>query len=193
MHLSMCILIVCFIVSLSLCFLPRYFKLLLIDKQTMEEKESQSIEDITGVNFMLGKLFLHRLRIHLLRITNSTVVVNVVKSVKALTKRKGNPVSMERSTENEDDVIFSLNCDPEAATKDFLAEVQKSNVTQAAFKKCQPINQYVPKTWLHLVARIVWQGVVDSIRDHTENKRGLLLAQREDLDLKANALREWAE
>lgn len=171
----------------------RYFKQLLIHKQTMEENENQSIDDITGVNIMLGKLFLNRLKIHLLRITNSTVVANVVKSVKALKKIKGNPVLRESTTETGDDIIVSLNCDPEAATKDFLAEVQKSNVTQAAFKQCQPINGYIPKTWLHFIARIVWQDVHDRIRDHTENKRGLLLAQREDLDLKASALRVWAE
>ncbi|XP_073347523.1 uncharacterized protein [Pagrus major] len=187
----------------------RYFKQLLIDKQTVEEIKSQS--DITRVNVMLGDLFLSCLLIHLLRITNSTVVINIVKYVKALKRRKGNPSPMERTTETgvdaahvsrtrqrllpapEETVVFSLNCEPVAASRDFLAEVHKSNDTQEAFRLCQPLYMHIPKTWLHFIARLGWLDVINSLFEQAENKRGARKAQGEDFDLKANTLRKWAE
>lgn len=159
-------------------------------------------DDITGVNIWLVKTFLYSLRIHLLRITNSTVVDQIVE----LKEDRRNPVPTESTAKSgvdpahvsktrkrripppENSVIFNLNCDPEVASSQFLAEMHKSNETQEAFKRCQPFNGYIPKTWLHFIARLVWLDVINIPSEQDENKQKLLVAQREDLDLRANAL-----
>ena len=177
----------------------------MIDEESVNEIQSQGAGDITGVNSMLGNMIQNSLRVHLLRITNSTVVGDIVKSVRALKRGRGNPVPTESTSKTEVDsahisktrkrripppensVIFNLNCDPEVASRDFLAEVHKSNDTQEAFKRCRKSN--IPKTWLHFIARLVWLDVVIAPVFDFERDHDLLVAQREDFDLKANALK----
>ncbi|KAI3374446.1 hypothetical protein L3Q82_006266 [Scortum barcoo] len=184
----------------------RYIKLLRTDKKTVEEEMSRRGNDITGVNAMLGELFLDRLGIYLFHITNSTAVNETIESVTG-----GNPVPRQGTTETEVDaahvsktrkrritapeniVTFNLNCDPEAASHIFLAEVQKSNDTLEAFKQCQPFNGHIPKTWLHFIARLVWLDVIQGPLFNFEVESESLKAQREHFDLKANALGKWSE
>ncbi|XP_045898444.1 uncharacterized protein LOC123966306 [Micropterus dolomieu] len=187
----------------------RYFKQLAIDIKTVENSENPICDDVTVVNHMLGMLFQRNLRIHLLRISNSSVVDEIIESVDVLQKTKENTVSTETTAETGGDAAhvskiktgqtscsenhwFHLNCDPEAASIDFLAEVQKSHDTQKAFKQCHP-SQLSEKTWLEFISGLAWLDVIFDQRFIAQNYNELLSAQREDFDLKANALRKWAE
>ncbi|KAM4623640.1 uncharacterized protein ACJ7VT_004687 [Polymixia lowei] len=180
----------------------RYLRQVLIDKQDVYKGK----EDTTGVNMMLGQFFERGLHIHLLRIANSTVVDEIVKSVKAPQKAEQNPSPKESDAETgvgTDSVAktrkrripaperfanFQLNCDAEVASKEFLAEVQKSdNQTREAFVSCQPFNGHIQKTWMHYIAGLVWLDVINQ-----QNTNGLI-AQREDFDFKVNAIGKWAQ
>lgn len=129
-------------------------------------------EDITAFNLLLSHVFEASLQIHHLRIKNTT-------DDELFTPNRSPP----------NDVIFTPNCDPETDDKDFLAAVQKSdNRTQEAFQRLLKVSN-VPKIWLQKVAMFDFFnamihlvcpfGYVDSI-----------MAQREDFDLKVNALRK---
>ncbi|XP_059200976.1 uncharacterized protein LOC131980705 isoform X2 [Centropristis striata] len=156
----------------------RYLKQLIIDCQPLEKlgenKTFPVKDDTTEVNRVLGHHFGTSLTTHLHRIKNGTTLDF---------NGGGQP----------DDLIFNLNCEPEIAGKEFLAEVKKSDSrTQEAFKSCIKDSEDIEKTVLEHVAKLVW---VDAIfmpafaMVHQE----LLIAQREDFDLKADALGKWVE
>lgn len=135
------------------------------------------MDDITVVNRMLGHFFAVGLKLHLLRIKNAT-------ADKLISDRR-----------QPFDMTFNLNCDPEAADKDFLTEVQKSVIrTQEAFRRCKPISKQGPKTWLLYVAKLEWIDV-HFLPFHAAGYRSIdsMIAQREDFDLKADALGKWVE
>ncbi|KAK2821915.1 hypothetical protein Q5P01_021980 [Channa striata] len=179
----------------------RYLKQITTEDQTLQEDKNSS-DDITAVFIVLGQAFQNNLQIHLLRITNSTAVD---KEVEGSLVPPGSPTETVDGTAHvsksrkrripapENSVTFHLNCDAEKASKIFLSEVQKSNDTQEAFNKCQPFNGHITKTWLHYIARLVWLDVVNSPLFNFEAERESLTAQREDFDLKANALTMWTE
>lgn len=187
----------------------RYYRQLLIDERTAEENRVHGKDGITGVNIIFGSLFQYSLENHLLHITNSTVIENIGKSV--LRKTKENPVPTESKNETgldaahisktrkrripppETTVDFNLNCDPDAASKDFLAEVQKSNISREALNQCRRSNRRLPKTWLHFIAGLVWMDVINDPIFDFHKLRELQTGEREDFDLKANALIKWAE
>ncbi|XP_042353205.1 uncharacterized protein LOC121951075 [Plectropomus leopardus] len=172
----------------------RYLKQLMIDERS---NQNQGNDAITGVNLMFGTLFQNSLRIHLLRIANSTVVDDIIKSVRkhetGVDAAHVSKTRKRRIPAPENTVIFNLNCDPEAASKAFLAEVNKTTDTQEAFRLCQPFNRNIPKTFLHFIARLAWLDVINDPIFDFKNQAELLTAQREDFDLKAYALRKWAE
>ncbi|XP_041658585.1 uncharacterized protein LOC121519766 [Cheilinus undulatus] len=172
-------------------------------KDKPEEKlKSRFGEDIHGVNSALGELFLHHLNTHLLRITNSAERADSVH------EQKTKPVSAEGSNKTQGDAAhigkarkkrlippenimsFSLNCDPESSSKDFLDEVQKSNATRASYMACFP-HRGIPKTWIHYAARLVWLDVINGNMFDFRRDQDLVVAQRGDLDLKVDALRRW--
>ncbi|XP_073346685.1 uncharacterized protein [Pagrus major] len=185
----------------------RYYK----ELRTVVEKDNRQLnDDIAGVNFFIVQSIELSIHIHLLRITNSTVVDNIEQhSVRTLQNRKGSPTGnttetvpdaahvsktrKKRIPAPETTVIFNLNCDPEAASKEFLAKVQKSSDMQEALSQCQPSHVRIPKTRLHHIARLVWLDVVNNPVFDFDRNREFLIAQRGDFDLKANALRKWAE
>ncbi|TNN77288.1 hypothetical protein EYF80_012402 [Liparis tanakae] len=181
----------------------RYLRQFLID-----DNPGSSNGDIAGVNFVLGQLFQSGLRIHLLRIANSTVVDDIVRSALVLRQsQKKNKAPVENATTSGDvsrsrkrripapeiSVVFNLNCDPDAASDVFLAKVRASNNTREALKRCAPFNGYLPKTWLHYIARLAWLDVTNAPIFNLEHDRESLVAQRESFDLRAHAHRKWAE
>lgn len=90
-------------------------------------------EDTTVINVMLGQFFSGSLNLHFRRIKNGTTDELIPQDGGAC----GNPG-------------INLDCNPEAAEKEFLAVVQKSdNYTQEAFKRCTSKGD-ISKTWLHL-------------------------------------------
>lgn len=131
-------------------------------------------EDSTAFNLLLSHVFEASLQIHHLRIKNTT---------------DGELFTPNRSPPN--DVIFTLNCDPETADKDLLAEVQKSdNRTQEAFKRYM---SDVTKEWLQDVAKKDLTNAIFHLTPCALGDEDSRTAQREDFDLKANALGKWAE
>lgn len=197
---------------------PRYLRQLFIDEQSMNKVDKDNRyntkDDIDGVNIMLGEFFKRNLHTHLLRIANSTEVDEFVNSVRHPQRATNNgnlTSSKEINTKNgvnestvakarkrripapEKYTDFDLNCDAEAASKEFLAAVQTSDSrTQEAFKNCEPNYPRLPKTLLHYIARLVWLDVINNpvLADEMGHA---LIAQREDFDLKANALSKWAD
>ncbi|XP_059201353.1 uncharacterized protein LOC131981072 [Centropristis striata] len=167
----------------------RYYKEVMIE--TVDKNQSPTCDDIYVVNSKLEKLFEHRLHIYLLQVTNSTVVKEIVKSVRKLNRMKGNPVQTRYESGPEISTIFNLNCDPDAATAEFLSEVNKSNKTKKAFKRCRP--QDPTETWLPFIARLALLDVVQGSLFLFDNIHHSLKVKREDFDLKDNALRKWAE
>ncbi|XP_049889499.1 uncharacterized protein LOC126383102 [Epinephelus moara] len=158
----------------------RYLWRLKADDQSLDKLgENHTLrlnEDITALNVILGRAFAFSLKLHLLRFKNIT-----------------NDELRFDDRILPDDMIFNLNCDPEAADKEFLAEVQKSdNHTQEAFKRCKPDSD-IPTTWLQHFAHLVWLDAIYVPLYGNIHKHASLIAQREDFDLKADALRKWVE
>ncbi|TDH06125.1 hypothetical protein EPR50_G00130510 [Perca flavescens] len=126
----------------------RYLKQLVIDHQSWDklvENHTMPItDDTTAVNVMMGQFFAISLSIHLRRITHFT---GNLSDINAESPKAGN--------------IWNLNCDLEAADKEFLAKVKKSDKrTQEAFESCTPKSGYVPQTWLQYVAKLVLADVM---------------------------------
>lgn len=76
-----------------------------------------------------------------------------------------------------------------------MDHVKKSDEhTQVAFMECKPKRELVRKTWLHDVAQLEWFDVMLLSAFATGNTTAdEIIAQRDDFDLKANALGKWAE
>lgn len=133
-------------------------------------------EDITTLNFFLSYVFSLNLDLHHLRIKTAT---------------DDTLVSRKMRSPLEEDIIYTFNCDPETADKDFLAAVQISdNRTKEAFQRYM---SDVTKEWLQDVAK---KDLINAIFHLTPCAIGdddSRTAQREDFDLKANALGKWAE
>ncbi|XP_037647231.1 uncharacterized protein LOC119501155 [Sebastes umbrosus] len=167
----------------------RYLKQLHVDFQSLDKllENNHTLpikDDNIVVNIILGGAFAQDLMHHVSRM-NSTTDVRAVETFTWL-------ISAFQRTPPAD-VIFNLNCDPEEANKDFLAEVQQSeNRTQEAFKSCK--SKEVGKSWLLFVAYLEWQYAMFSMsRAVGEVSRTTKMNQREDFDLKADALGKWAE
>ena len=130
-------------------------------------------DDITAVNVRMGEFFAGCLKIHLLRIKNAT-----------------SDTFLSSNRRYSSDMIFNANCDPEAADKEFLAKVQKSD----SFNRCKRRNGRIQKTWLPYVARLEWVDVM-FLPYHAAGYRSVdsIIAQREDFDLKTDALGKWVE
>lgn len=160
---------------------PRYFNQLITEHQSLEslgENDTLPLkEDVTAVNVMLGQMFGVSLKAHLIRIENGTIHGIIIPDTAPT------------------DIIWNLNCDPEAAEEEFLAEVQKyDRRTQEAFIRCTPKTEDVPTTWLQHVAQLVWRDVMLLPVIAVGNDDGhSVITQREDFDLKANAVGKWAE
>lgn len=135
-------------------------------------------EDVTLLNMHLSQFFETFLEIHLLRIKNGTAE-----------DFPSGDFTIQGSP------IFNLNCDPEVADKDFLAAIEKSdNRTQEAFQKCHPGNGTLSKSWLQYVANLEWQDTQSHvIFTLLKTERDEIIAQKDDFDLKNNALGKWEE
>ncbi|KAF1383320.1 hypothetical protein PFLUV_G00130710 [Perca fluviatilis] len=161
----------------------RYLKQLVIDHQSwwnklVENHTMPITDDTTVVNVMMGQLFAVSLSLHLGRITNST----------------GNLSDHNDKQLRRDAIIWNLNCDLEAADKEFLVKVKKSDKrTQEAFESCTPKSGYVPQTWLQYVAKLVLADVLFLPLYTGYTTDDSAIAHREDFDLKADALVKWVE
>lgn len=137
--------------------------------------ENTSImEDITAFNLILSYIIEPSLQIHHFRIKNTTE----------------DELSTPQGRKPPSDIIFTFNCDPEAAEKDFLAEVQKSdNHTKDAFTKVLLTR---PKILLEKVAMADFFNEMIKLACLFGNIESLK-AQREDFDLKVDALKKWRD
>ncbi|XP_074512250.1 uncharacterized protein LOC141780774 [Sebastes fasciatus] len=159
----------------------RYLKQLEVDFQSLDKllgnNRTLPIKDDTiAVNIILGMVFERDLTNHVSRMNSTTDVRAVYYFTWLISAFWGKPPA---------DVIFNLNCDPEDANKDFLAEVQQSeNRTQEAFKSCK--SEEEGKSWLLHVAQLEWEDAMNRIVQ-------VVVKGKEDFDLKADALGKWAE
>lgn len=80
-------------------------------------------------------------------------------------------------------------------TKIFLAAIEKSdNRTQEAFQKCKPENGTLSTSWLQYVANLEWEDTKSHvIFTFSKTKEDEIIAQKDDFDLKTNALGKWEE
>ncbi|XP_051264669.1 uncharacterized protein LOC127368175 [Dicentrarchus labrax] len=152
----------------------RYIKQLTIDDQSLdnlgENHTAPITEDITILNSILVKWFTSSLKLHLLRIKNATADELVMST--------GRLPAV---------IIFNLNCNAEAADKEFLAEVKKSDShIQETFRRYM---SNIGKTYLLQVAELEWVNAIFDLSCAIGNMDDLLIAQRQDFDLKANALK----
>ncbi|TKS80353.1 hypothetical protein D9C73_013414 [Collichthys lucidus] len=157
----------------------RYVEQLKLDDQSLAKLgENHTValeEDTTTINLMLGPFFGGHLNLHLVRIKNGTSN----EFIRADLRPIGNP-------------IMNLNCNPETADKDFLAVVQKSDsYTQEALQRCTNKGD-MSETWLRFVAKLEFVDVLSlpyiAIGNNTVDS---MIAQREDFDLKIDALGKW--
>lgn len=87
-------------------------------------------------------------------------------------------------------IVPTFNCDPEAANKVFLAEVQSAdNLTKAFVTNVQLRSQ---ESLLEKVAQIDFFNAITELVCPFGNIDELT-AQREDFDLKADALSQWRD
>lgn len=130
-------------------------------------------EDVTVLNMIQSHMFQASLHIHHSRIKNTTE--------ESLTWRdKGIPKG----------IVTTFNCDPEEADKDFLAEVQRAdNQTKALVTK---VELYAQEILLKKVAQLDFFDAVIKLACPLGNLDEIT-AQREDFDLKADALSKWRE
>lgn len=153
----------------------RYFQQFQTDEQSfgLEAETPFNREDVIVLNMMQSHIFQASLQIHHDRIKNAT----------------GDTLVLQNSR-MPSGIVMTFNCDPEAAEKDFLAEVQRAdNGTQALFSEiqCNP-----PEICLKRVAKLDFADAVIKLScpfGYIDE----LNAQREDFDLKADALAEWRE
>lgn len=130
-------------------------------------------EDITAFNLLLSYVVEASLWIHYSHIINPT---------------EDELIAPQRKPPS--DIIFTFNCDPEAAEKDFLAEVQKSdNHTKDALTKVL-LNR--PKILLEKVAMADFLNEMIKLACLFGNVESMR-AQREDFDLKVDALKKWRD
>ncbi|XP_068197458.1 uncharacterized protein [Antennarius striatus] len=126
-------------------------------------------EDITAFNLLLTHIFEVSLDVHHRRIKNTL-------ENELVTPFKGQPK----------DVIFTFNCDPEAANKILLAEEQKLD-EGTQFKILTP---ELSKTRLHEVAKLDFLNSMIKLSCAFQNPDSMV-DKRDDFDLKADALRSW--
>ncbi|XP_013859917.1 uncharacterized protein LOC106514926 [Austrofundulus limnaeus] len=148
-------------------------------------------EDVTLINRMLGFFFTVGLKIHLQRISNVTLDYDVT-------------LDNKNSKSLDSTVTFNLNCDTEAAEKDFLAKVESSeNLTKQAFEACKPKDS----AWflflidprdrrsmplLRHVAKLEFVDVMlFPMFSFGNNDRDDFVRQRDNFDLKVHALGKW--
>ncbi|XP_041847593.1 uncharacterized protein LOC121643990 [Melanotaenia boesemani] len=151
----------------------------------MGEKLQHTTEDITVINFMLVYQVTLSLFVHLNRINNGTK----------------DDVNRFRQTQvdNKGEGILNFNCDPEIADTEFLAEVEKSdNYTKESLQKCKPKITAVgersdPESWLlHVAGMELSNFILLNFGAVILSFSGDLLTQREDFDLRTNALGTWS-
>lgn len=153
----------------------RYFQRLKTDEQSFgfETETPFNREDVTALNVMQSYIFQAFLQIHHARIKNTTEET-------LIWQNRGIPKG----------IITTFNCDPEAADEDFLAEVQRAdNHTKALLTKVELNAQEI---WLKKVAQLEFLDAVIKLSCPFGNL-DQITAQREDFDLKANALTKWRE
>ena len=130
-------------------------------------------EDITAFNLLLPHIFAASLQIHHLRIKDEM-------DTELFTPNRSPPK----------DIIFTFNCDPQTAEKDFLTEVQQSdNDTKEALKNNLSRGA---GTLLTKVAKIEFFNAIIHLSCPFGHVDSIKL-QREDFDLKGNALTKWKE
>ncbi|XP_029971559.1 uncharacterized protein LOC115405926 [Salarias fasciatus] len=179
----------------------RYFEPIDDDRESEEGFETH--KDITKVNEVVGYLIFEHVKNHLLRIIKSKQLDEMEsgghKEMKENAATQGNSTetahggkSRKRRIASPDDPTFTLNCDPEAASKIFLTEVLKSNDTQEAYENCQD-RLGTSRTWLHYIAGELLTDFFLREASGFGRKADALRAQREDFDLRANSLLKWKE
>lgn len=135
-------------------------------------------EDVTFVNLILGYFFEENLKMHHLRIKNATD--DALRN--SYTKK-------EIEGEN---IVYTLNCDPETADKDYLTKITKSDSDiQEAFQT-HISHLSNPPTFLQKVAYVDMLNTLLLIPCNTGDK-DLRSAQSDNFDLKVNALGRWGE
>lgn len=134
---------------------------------------TSTTEDITAFHLLLSYIIEAGLQIHHFRIKNTTEDELSVPDRKPPT-----------------DIVFTFNCDPEAAEKDFLAEVQKSDDrTKDALTE---VLLSGPKILLEKVAMADFFNEMIKLACPFGNVEAIKV-QREDFDLKVDALKKWRE
>lgn len=132
-----------------------------------------NIDDITALNMMQSYIFEASLQVHHVRIKNTT---------------EETLIWQNRQIPNG--IVTTFNCDPEAADKDFLAEVQRADNHTKALLTTVVLN--AQEIWLKKVALLDYLDAVIKLSCPFGNL-DQITTQREDFDLKANALTKWRE
>ncbi|CAN9503338.1 unnamed protein product [Ophioblennius macclurei] len=190
--------------------IERYLKLMKNDEENNQASRRSDPGDITGVNEAVSNLIHEHIRNHLVRITNSTYLKELVSNRRRKTEIKTTAVTQGNLTESGAETadvvksrkrripppdrftVFNLNCDPETTDKIFLNEVMKFNATHEAYERCGRRSEF-SRSWLHHSAGLVWMDFVNSEVFDLKRYQDALRAQRDDFDLKANALLKWKQ
>lgn len=152
----------------------RYFQRFKTDDESFSFVTETPLMDVTALNMIQSYMFQASLQIHHVRIKNATDDTLIWPS-------RGIPTG----------IVTTFNCNPEAATGDFLEEVQRAdNHTKALLTKVEQNTQENCK--LKDVARLDFLDAIFKLGCPFGNL-DQITAQREDFDLKADALTKWRE
>lgn len=160
---------------LLLFFSCRYFLQFKTDEQSFDFETATPFnrEDITALNMIQSHMFQASLQIHHARIKNTT-----------------EELLIWQNRDMPDGIITTFNCDPEEANKDFLAEVQRAdNHTKTLVTK---VELKANEILLRKVAQLDFFEAVIKLACPFGNL-DQITAQREEFDLKADALSKWRE
>lgn len=139
-------------------------------------KDRIPLYDTTVFNLITGQFFWNHLNLHLLRIKNGTG--DVIERISA------------SSPNGPLDGLKDFNCNIETFNKEFLAALQKSdNDTQEASKRCiDGVGRH--DSWLTYFLYLDMVNIVTSLVP-ADISADSIIAQREDFDLRADALGKW--
>lgn len=136
---------------------------------------SLKVEDITGLNLMACYIIGKNMLLHLERLSNET-----------LDEKTYMP---QTRTGTEPELVFNLNCDPSVASQTFFSAVDSlDSRTQEAFKRCKVKNN--PQA-MEGIAADIWYITLLTMDKTKPGDKQKMLAQKEEFDLKQNALGRW--
>lgn len=155
----------------------------------LDRGQGRKLTDVEVANRAKAWWFTDHLRFHLIRISNLTEVQSIEKSVFVAKFNYSEGGARGRRHGPESRFDFSLNCDAEVASKEFLEEVEQSSTTKKEYEECT--SQMHVQNPVRYIASVALWHFINQPKFLGEPFNEDLIAQRDDFDLRANSRGNW--